>query len=94
MNVNYNNKPAIRSRNGRVVLGDTGGLTFQFIAIDLDGNELSATELIKVESVSTETVTEVQATFVKKYDYKFENNVLQIYKAPYTFTDGTVRIGG
>ena len=35
------------------------------------------------------------ATFVvKEYDYKFENNVLQIYKAPYTFTDGTVRIGG
>ena len=34
------------------------------------------------------------ATFVKQYDYKFENNVLQIYKAPYTFTDGTVRIGG
>lgn len=34
-------------------------------------------------------------TFVlKEYDYKFENNVLQIYKAPYTFTDGTVRIGG
>ena len=31
---------------------------------------------------------------VKEYDYKFENNVLQIYKAPYTFTDGTVRIGG
>ena len=29
-----------------------------------------------------------------QYDYKFENNVLQIYKAPYTFTDGTVRIGG
>ena len=34
-------------------------------------------------------------TFVlKEYDYKFENNVLQIYKSPYTFTDGTVRIGG
>ena len=34
-------------------------------------------------------------TFVlKEYDYKFENGVLQIYKAPYTFTDGTVRIGG
>ena len=31
---------------------------------------------------------------VKQYDYKLENNVLQIYKAPYTFTDGTVRIGG
>ena len=29
-----------------------------------------------------------------QYDYKFENGVLQIYKAPYTFTDGTVRIGG
>ena len=95
MNVTYNNKPAIMSRNGKVVLGDTGGITFQFIALDIDGNELGATEQIKVESVSTETVTEVQATFVaKQYDYKFENAVLQVYKAPYTFTDGTVRIGG
>ena len=94
MNVTYNNKPAIMRRNGQVVLGDVGGITFQFIAIDLDGNELGATELIKVESVSTETVTEVQAEFAKYYDYKFENGVLQIYKAPYTFTDGTVRIGG
>lgn len=94
MNVTYNNKPAIMSRNGQVVLGDTGGPMFQFIALDLDGNELGATEQIKVESVSTETTTEVQATFVKQYDYKFENGILQIYKAPYTFTDGTVRIGG
>lgn len=94
MNVTYNNKPAIMRRNGRLVLGDVGGITFQFIAIDLDGNELGATEQIKVESVSTETTTEVQATFVKQYDYKFENGILQIYKAPYTFTDGTVRIGG
>ena len=94
MNVTYNNKPAIMSRNGKVVLGDTGGLIFQFIAIDLDDNELGATEQIKVESVSTETVTEVQAIFAQQYDYKFENGVLQIYKAPYTFTDGTVRIGG
>ena len=181
MNVTYNNKPAIMRRNGRLVLGDVGGITFQFIALDLDGNELGATEQIKVESVSTETVTEVQATFVAKlatpqnvtangttvswgpvenatsydvyaddttllgsvtsqqsvdlttlsgwanltdgnhiiqimakadgyqdsdksagvevtkelqYDYKFENGILQIYKAPYTFTDGTVRIGG
>ena len=94
MNVTYNNKPAIMRRNGQVVLGDVGGITFQFITLDTDENELGATEQIKVESVSTETVTEVQATFVKKYDYKFENNVLQIYKAPYTFTDGTVRIGG
>lgn len=95
MNVTYNNKPAVMSRNGQVVLGDVGGITFQFIAIDLDGNELGATEQIKVESVSTETTTEVQATFfAKQYDYKFENNVSQIYKAPYTFTDGTVRIGG
>lgn len=66
MNVTYNNKPAIMRRNGRLVLGDAGGITFQFIAIDLDGNELGATEQIKVESVSTETVTEVQATFVVK----------------------------
>ena len=94
MNVTYNNKPAIMSRNGRLVLGDAGGITFQFIAIGLDGNELGATEQIKVESVSTGTTTEVQATFAKYYDYKFENGVLQIYKAPYTFTDGTVRIGG
>ena len=94
MNVTYNNKPAIMSRNGRMVLGDVGGITFQFIAIDIDGNELGETEKIKVETVSTETVTEVQAAFAKYYDYKFENGVLQIYKAPYTFTDGTVRIGG
>ena len=94
MNVTYNNKPAIMQRNGRLVLGDAGGLIFKFIAIDLDANELGATEQIKIESVSTETVTEVQATFVKYYDYKFENAALQIYKAPYTFTDGTVRIGG
>ena len=94
MNVSYNNKPAIMRRNGRLVLGDVGGITFQFIALDLDGNELGATEQIKVETVSTETITEVQATFVKYYYYKFENGILQIYKAPYTFTDGTVRIGG
>ena len=66
MNVTYNNKPAIMRRNGRLVLGDAGGITFQFIALDLDGNELGTTEQIKVESVSTETVTEVQATFVAK----------------------------
>ena len=94
MNVTYNNKPAIMSRNGRLVLGDVGGLIFKFIAVDLDGNELGATGQIKLESVSTETITEVRATFVKYYDYKFENGILQIYKAPHTFTDGTVRIGG
>ena len=66
MNVTYNNKPAIMSRNGKVVLGDTGGLIFQFIAIDLDANELGATEQIKVESVSTETVTVVLTTFFAK----------------------------
>ena len=66
MNVTYNNKPAIMRRNGRLVLGDAGGITFQFIALDLDGNELGTTEQIKVESVSTETVTEVQAIFVGK----------------------------
>ena len=66
MNVTYNNKPAIMRRNGRLVLGDTGGITFQFIALDIDGNELGATEPIKIESVSTETVTEVQAAFVAK----------------------------
>ena len=66
MNVTYNNKPAIMRRNGQVVLGDVGGMTFQFIAIDINGNELGATEQIKVESVSTETVTEVQATFFAK----------------------------
>lgn len=66
MNVTYNNKPAIMRRNGRVVLGDAGGITFQFIAVDLNENELGATEQIKIESVSTETVTEVQATFVAK----------------------------
>ena len=66
MNVTYNNKPAIMRRNGRLVLGDVGGITFQFIAIDINGNELGTTEQIKVENVSTETVTEVQATFVAK----------------------------
>ena len=66
MNVTYNNKPAIMSRNGRVVLGDVGGLIFKFIALDINGNELGATEQIKVERVSTETVTEAQATFVAK----------------------------
>ena len=66
MNVTYNNKPAIMRRNGQVVLGDVGGITFQFIALDINDNELGATEQIKVESVSTETVTEVQATFVVK----------------------------
>ena len=66
MNVTYNNKPAIMRRNGQVVLGDVGGLIFKFIAIDLDGNELGVTETIKVETVSTETTTEVQATFVAK----------------------------
>lgn len=66
MNVTYNNKPAIMRRNGRLVLGDVGGITFQFIALDLDGNELGATEQITVESISTETVTEIQATFVVK----------------------------
>lgn len=66
MNVTYNNKPAIMRRNGRLVLGDAGGITFQFIALDLNDNELGATEQLKVESVSTETVTEVQAIFVVK----------------------------
>ena len=66
MNVTYNNKQAIMRRNGRLVLGDVGGITFQFIALDIDSNELGTTEQIKIESVSTETVTEVQATFVAK----------------------------
>ena len=66
MNITYNNKPAIMRRNGQVVLGDAGGLIFKFIAIDINGNELGATEQIKIESVSTETTTEVQATIVVK----------------------------
>ena len=65
MNVTYNNKPAIMRRNGRLVLGDTGGITFQFIALDTDENELGATEQIKVESVSTETVTEDEVRWRK-----------------------------
>lgn len=70
-------------------------LAFSFTAFDLDNYELGATEPIEVESVSTETTTEIQAEFIEKaYDYKFTDNVLQIYRAPYTFTDGTVRIGG
>ena len=39
MNVTYNNKAAIMRRNGQVVLGDIGGITFQFIAIDLDAHK-------------------------------------------------------
>ena len=65
MNVTYNNKPAIMRRNGRLVLGDTGGITFQFIALDIDSNELGTTEQIKVESVSTETTTEVEVRWIK-----------------------------
>lgn len=42
------------------------GLGFAFRAYDIDGNELGATEQIKVESVSTETATEVQAIFLAK----------------------------
>lgn len=45
--------------------GMTPGPGFIFIAYDIDGNNLSSTEQIN-ESVSTETVTEVQATFVAK----------------------------
>ena len=36
----------------------------------------------------------IEFTRGAEYDYKFNNNVLQIYKVPYTFTDGVVRIGG
>ena len=42
------------------------GFGFDFLAFDIDGNELGATTRIKVESVSTETTTEVQATFFAK----------------------------
>ena len=45
------------------------------------------------EHSDSDKSAEVEFTKLQ-YDYKFENNVLQIYKAPYTFTDGTVRIGG
>ena len=44
--------------------------------------------------IDSEKSAGVEVTKELQYDYKFENNVLQIYKAPYTFTDGTVRIGG
>ena len=44
--------------------------------------------------IDSEPSAGVEVTKELQYDYKFENNVLQIYKAPYTFTDGTVRIGG
>ena len=45
------------------------------------------------EHSDSDKSAEVEFTKLQ-YDNKFENNVLQIYKAPYTFTDGTVRIGG
>lgn len=44
--------------------------------------------------IDSEKSAGVEVTKELQYDYKFENGVLQIYKAPYTFTDGTVRIGG
>lgn len=40
----------------------------------------------------TDSDKSAEVEFIK--EYKFENGILQIYKAPYTFTDGTVRIGG
>ena len=46
------------------------------------------------EHSDSDKSAEVEFTKELQYDYKFENNVLQIYKAPYMFTDGTVRIGG
>ena len=46
--------------------GVTHGLGFFSAAYDIDGNILSMTEKIKVGNVSTETVTEVQLTFVAK----------------------------
>ena len=45
------------------------------------------------EHSDSDKSAEVEFTKLQ-YDYKFENGVLQIYKVPYTFTDGTVRIGG
>ena len=63
MNVTYNNKPAIMSRNGQVVLGDTGGLMFRFIALDIENNELYGTESVNIKSVSTEIITEIQTDF-------------------------------
>ena len=45
------------------------------------------------EHSDSDKSAEVEFTKLQ-YDYKFENGILQIYKAPYTFTDGTVRIGG
>ena len=42
------------------------GFGVDFLALDSDSNELGATEQVKVESVSTETVTEVQAAFFAK----------------------------
>lgn len=44
--------------------------------------------------IDSEKSAGVEVTKELQYDYKFENGILQIYKAPYTFTDGTVRIGG
>ena len=64
MNVTYNNKPAIMSRNGRVVLGDVGGLIFKFIAVDSEGIKLLSTDTIKV-TPSVDTVTEIEVRWIK-----------------------------
>ena len=45
------------------------------------------------EHSDSDKSAEVEFTTLQ-YDYKSENGILQMYKAPYTFTDGTVRIGG
>ena len=102
MNVTYNNKPAIMSRNGRLVLGEIAQK--QRVSIDLSTTDWWATlvpgkytlQIVAKAGnyIDSDKSAGVEVTKELQYDYKFENNVLQIYKAPYTFTDGTVRIGG
>ena len=59
-----------------------------------DGNHIIKIVARADNYIDSDKSEEVEVTKELQYDYKFENNVLQIYKAPYTFTDGTVRIGG
>ena len=90
MNVTYNNKPAIMQRNGRLVLGDTGGLRFQFTALDIENNELYGTESVNIKSVSTEIITEIPTDFnaLKKYGVNINN----IFEGEYKVEVG--KIGG
>ena len=102
MNVTYNNKPAIMSRNGRLVLGEIAQK--QRVSIDFSTTDWWATLapgkhtlqiVARAENhIDSDKSDPIEFARGAEYDYKFNNNVLQIYKVPYTFTDGVVRIGG